>query len=320
MKEISFEKTNINRILVLIHVSITILMNISILIIPFVVIIYIAFIACPIIILSSIIFVIFVLLDEQCHLSSYGFWINISGNAIFLIFLIPYFFYIPLVLLLFISLASIGISALLLYYRHEVDKIIIFGMIEVEESFENLDLKTIKSKIPLYRIKRAIQRGIRAEYLDPNFIIDKDILLKCPVLKINKDILYKKMRSPIAWDIKGVHLNIYGVSLIGLSFLWFIVLQILSDFTYVIFAINIALGATVITYHAVQSLHHRKTALIIEQWLRWKKEVDLSKLGREFGYLPIGYSPNELVKIVEKYRDSGVFGEIKINKFILNLV
>ena len=312
MKEITFKKTNINRILTLIHVLITLLMIITVLFIRLETAIFITRYAYPIIIVSSVIFACFVIFDEQCHLSSYGFWMNLFGNLVFLIFLFPNIQYLQYVFLLILSLTSIGISSLLLYYRHEVDKIIIMGMVEVEETFDKLDLTTIKCNIPLYRIKRAIQRGIRAEYLDPNFIIDKNILLKCPVMKINKDILYRKMRNPNAWEKNGVQINIYGVSLVGLSFLWLIVFQFLFDFTYIIFGLNFAIGSFIITYHAVQSLHHRKAALIIEQWLHWKKEVDLSKLGKDFGYMPINYSTKQLLSIVEKYIDTGLFGNIRI--------
>ena len=320
MKEIIFEKTKINRILVSIHLIVTILMILNVFFIPFVIMLYITRFAYPLIISSSIIFVSFVLTDEQAHLCSYGFWINILGNLIFLVFLFPNITHIQYVFLLILSLINIGISALLLFYRHEIDKIVITGLVKVEESFNKLDLKTIKSKIPLYRIKRSIQRGIRAEYLDPNFIIDKDILLKCPEMKIRKEILYKKTRSPNVWEINGVQINIYGVSLIGLSFLWYIIYHIFFDFTHIIFGVNFTIGAFIITYHAVQSLHHRKTILIIDHWLRWKNEIDLSNLGTDYGYLPINYSPRQLVDIVTKYKKTGVFGNIEINNFKIRLV
>ncbi|NHI91277.1 MAG: hypothetical protein EAX96_02155 [Candidatus Lokiarchaeota archaeon] len=318
LQEINFKKTFTNPILVIFHSTISIIVIILLSIIQFNLILFLGWLGFLLLISSSIIFVTFVILDEQSHLSSYGFWFNLLGNIFFLydiiiqLFYTQYFVYFILIIL---CVTNFAISSLLLYYRHEIDKIIIFGMVKIEESFDQLDLQTIRTKIPLYRIKRAIQRGIRAEYLDPNFILDKNILLKCPVLKIDKATLYKKIRSPNVIDLNGVHINIYGIALIALSFLWFLVYKILVLFTYYLFIATFALGAFIITYHAVQSLHHRKAALILEHWLKWKKELDLSKFGKEFGYMPINYSPKQLLGIIEKYKDTGVFGMIKIIKY-----
>ncbi|MHA1799589.1 MAG: hypothetical protein ACTSVY_14170 [Candidatus Helarchaeota archaeon] len=319
VEEISFKKRKINLLLTILYVFITIIMIFLFIFIFSLVSILFGWFAIVLIIISSIIFISYVIFDEQCHLSSYAFWFSLIGNLILLISSSMNLFIQDFILLFVLSLVSISISSLLFYFRHEVDKVIILTLVRVEESFDKLDLKEIKTNIPLYRLKRAIQRGIRAEYLDPTFIIDKDILFKSPVLKISKDILYKKMQSPNTIDINGVHLNIYGLFLMAASFSWFLVQKFLSDFTFYLFGITFALGIFIVNYQAVQSLHHRKAVLIIEQWLRWKKEINLFNLGSEYGYMPIKYSGEQLMKIVKKYKNTGVLGniEIKNNRIIL---
>jgi len=318
MKEITVKKNRKNQVLFVLHVITSLLLAYWFYPFPLDINSTFNLIGLILILTSTIIYMFYVFLDEQCHMCSYASWINFYGNSV-IIMTILFSFSVTSIMELIFSIANIAISITLLIFRHEMDEVIGFTLIKHEESFEELDLNDINTRIPLYRIKRTIQRGIRAEYMDPNFIIDRDMLLKCPVLKINKDILYRKMKPLDTINIGGNHFKIYGLALIGMSPLWFLVINFLSYLSHILFGITLAIGLIFTCYFAVQSLHNRKVALVIEHWLRWKKEVDLAKIGKEFGYLPVPYTPDQLLKIVKKFESTGVFGKIRIDKMKLIL-
>lgn len=235
---------------------------------------------------------------QKCNIGTFGFGFGVPSSGVLLACSGIYFSYqkgfLSLLVISF-SLACVILGVLLYFLRHWVDRIIIIQLYPFNDEITELNLQAIHCPYGMLRFQRAIERGIRAQYLNQYYYIDREKLIKSNIKIIEKKNLYQNVRAPWRYFIFGYVLC--GVSAFMLiAYITFKAIFILFNFS-----ITFTLGILLVDYYSIRTLNLRKTILIIDHWLRRNGEVDLGKLDKLFGFLPIKYPILELKRISKRY-------------------
>ncbi|MFX0138865.1 MAG: hypothetical protein ACFFDN_34810 [Candidatus Hodarchaeota archaeon] len=260
---------------------------------------------------GMIFFLWFGLGTQKCNINTYGFGFGVPGAGVLCICLSInyYYLYEPISLIsALLSLLCFITGVFLFIFRHKVDAQIIYQLIPLNGKITAIDLRKVYCPYGMLRFQRAISRGIRAQYLNPMFYIDKEKLVRANIEIINKKYLYKHVHAPHAVGIIG-----YSLSLISGIFLF--LYFIFGIYLLIIFFIVLGGGITLVDYYYIRRLNLRKTILIIDHWLRRTGEVDLAKLDIEYGFLPIKY-PLLALKHISKRYESFMGAKLINNKLI----
>ncbi|MFX1296076.1 MAG: hypothetical protein ACFFD2_14655 [Promethearchaeota archaeon] len=234
---------------------------------------------------------------QKCNINTYGFGFGVPGAGVLCICSAVNYYYLLYPISLFLTLFSslcFFIGVLLFIFRHKVDAEMIFQLVPLNDKIIKLNLQKINCPYGMLRLKRAISRGIRAQYLNPLFYIDKEKLIRAKIKIIDKKYLYKHVHAPHA-------IGIIGYCIIFISTIFLILYFFFGIYLLLTFFIVLSVGITLIDYYYIRRLNLRKTILIIDHWLRRTGEVDLAKLDKEYGFLPIKYSLSALKHISKKY-------------------
>ncbi|MHA1380431.1 MAG: hypothetical protein ACTSRG_18855 [Candidatus Helarchaeota archaeon] len=254
-------------------------------------------IALPLQLIGAAFFLWFGLGTQKCNLGTFGFGFGVPSSGTILACSSINFFYFShglSYLIAILSLISLIIGSALFLFRHNVDRIIIYQIIPFNNKITELDLKKLKCPDGMLRLQRAISRGIRAQYLNPLFYLDKEKLIKSNVKIIDKKYLYKNVHASHMFGILG-----YSLCFISVPFLIFYFFD--GCLLIILFFLIFVTGLILTDYYYIHRLNLRKTILIIDHWLRRTGEVDLSKIDKKYGFLPIKYSISKLKRIAQKY-------------------
>ncbi|NVM04951.1 MAG: hypothetical protein HWN67_21700 [Candidatus Helarchaeota archaeon] len=260
---------------------------------------------------GMIFFLWFGLGTQKCNINTYGFGFGVPGALILCICLTLNFSYLydPMSLIsALLSLICFFTEVVLFIFRHKVDADIIYQLMPLNDKINEIELRKINWPYGILRLQRAISRGIRAQYLNPLFYLDKEKLARARIGIINKKYLYKNVHASYAFGIIG-----YFISFISTIFL--ILYFIFGIYLLVTFFIVLGVGITLVDYYYIRRLNLRKTILIIDHWLRRIVEVDLAKIDKEFGFLPIKY-PISALKHISKRYESFLGAKLTNNKLI----
>ncbi|MHA1144292.1 MAG: hypothetical protein ACTSRW_06100 [Candidatus Helarchaeota archaeon] len=238
---------------------------------------------------------------EKCNICVFGFGFGSSSAAIICLdaSLCIYshvgsvVFAVPIIIL---SLTCGIIGFILWHLRHEVDFIIINQFIPIDEEIREMNLYEVRCPYGILRLQRTLSRGIRAGYLNPYLYLDKGKLIRSDVKIIDKQYLYDNVKAPRVLLYSG--LICCAISALIL-FLYFCTDSYLF---FIIFGAVFGLGLGLIDYYFIRTLNLRKTILIIDHWLRRVGSLDLYKIDKDFGFLPIKYSISSLKCIVRRYQ------------------
>ncbi len=234
---------------------------------------------------------------QKCNIDTYGFGFGVPGAGILSVCSFLNFHFLGELksfTISLLSLACVVIGVLLFIFRHKIDADVIYQIIPLNDKISELDLQKIRFPYGILRLQRAISRGIRAQYLNPLFFIDKNKLIRGEIKIIDKKYLYKNVHTSHLYGVVG-----YAMSFSSIIFL---LLYFSNGIYYLItFFIVLSVGVSLIDYYYIRRLNLRKTILIIDHWLRRTGAVDLSIIDKEFGFLPIKYSLSELKKIAKRY-------------------
>ncbi len=247
--------------------------------------------------ISVFFFIWFGLGTQKCNINAFGFWFGVPGaSVLFICFTINYIYLLsPLSLVAaLLSFSCIIIGSLLFIFRHKVDRNVIFQLIPLNDKITELNLQKLNCPYGLLRLQRALERGIRAKYLNSYYYLDKGKLMRGEVEILDKMYIYRHVHPPHILAITG-----YTTIVISIFFL----LSYFKDgiFPLIISFILFGLGNLLANYHFVRWMNLGKTILILDQWLRMRGEIDLAKLDKEYGFLPIKYSLSTLKHISKKF-------------------
>ncbi|MHA1386060.1 MAG: hypothetical protein ACTSR3_20085 [Candidatus Helarchaeota archaeon] len=243
---------------------------------------------------------------QKCNLGTFGFGFGVPASGVILACsTVNYFLFShnSSSYIIIFSIICLCVGFLHFLFRHNVDRMIIYQIIPLNDKITEINLKKLNCPYGLLRLQRAISRGIRAQYLNPFFYLDKEKLIKSNVKIIDKKYLYKNVHASHWFGIIG-----YGLCLLSVPFL---ILYFYDGFILlIIFFIIFSSGIICVDYYYIRRLNLRKTILILDHWLKRTGQVDLTKIDKDFGFLPIKYSVRELKNISKRYE---TFLKAKLN-------
>ncbi|MHC1591451.1 MAG: hypothetical protein ACXQS8_05155 [Candidatus Helarchaeales archaeon] len=252
--------------------------------------------------IGSVFFSVFAFGTERCNLAVFGFGFGTPGAIVISVIsflfgvIFPQFWLIAIVNVVS-GLIGAVIGFVLWWFRHNVDFIIVMQFVKIDERIQDMDLSKVACPYGLLRLQRALERGIRARYLNQYLYLDMNHLRKSDVKIIDKKYLYENVHAPKVTLLVGV------IACITCAFI--LVLELMSNnFALLIpFFFVFGIGVSLMDYYFIRTLNLRKTILILDHWLKRTGAVDLSRIDREFGFLPIKYPLNKLRQIARQYCD-----------------